>query len=127
MDASGGMPIALLLKPLRQVRRPEAIRANTATTCLGLETGAELASATGWGQEHSRLGPPPSLPQSGRKGLLTSMSCLFRGAIVYRTYGAHKTLYTSLFLLRKFGPTYHYMSPVMVGVATLFPLPRRQV
>ena len=31
-------------------------------------------------------------------------SLLFRGTIVNRTYGAHKTLYISLFVLTIFGP-----------------------
>ena len=94
---------------------------------LRLGDGGRVSLSDRLGSRAQPARTPPSLPQSGRKGLLTSMSCLFRGGIVNRSYGAHKTLYTSLFLLRKFGPTYHYMSPVMVGVATLFPLPRRQV
>ena len=35
------------------------------------------------------------------------LSLLLRGTIVNRTYGTHKNLYNSLFLLTKFGPIYY--------------------
>ena len=40
-------------------------------------------------------------------GLRTQVRQLLRGTIVNRTYGTHKNLYNSLFLLTKFGPIYY--------------------
>ena len=42
-----------------------------------------------------------------RPSLFLSLLLILRGAIVNRTYGTHKNLYTSLFLLPIFGPIYY--------------------
>ena len=43
---------------------------------------------------------------------------LKRGTIVNRTYGTHKILYISLFLLTIFGPDYNASTPQQQSVAT---------
>ena len=46
-----------------------------------------------------------------RLGDDTMVGALIRGAIVTRTYGTHKHLYISLFLLTIFGPIIDYGPP----------------
>ena len=59
--------------------------------------------------DHRRSPWAPSHPDIGAGG---SENELLRGAIVNRTYGIHKTLYISPFLLTTFGPI-NYGPPVI--------------